>query len=175
MVANIFSYAQAVAPCLICIDEVEEMLASNTDPQIGAEEGISIQFLKHMSAVKDSGHSVWVVAATSRPWNLSPAMRRRFTSRIYVPLPEKKDVLKLLKSRLKGLERTKSLSGRNRFELEKGVLGQDLDVMTTTYFKKPRKQYLSGDDVVQSVETIRRVLLEELEQADARFFKEVCI
>lgn len=46
-------------------------------------------------------------------------------------------------------------------------------MLTFNYFKKLRRQYLSGDDVVQAVKAIRRALLRELLEADDRFFKKV--
>lgn len=94
VVANIFAHAQAVAPCLIFIDEVEEMLGSNRDTQTGAEQGVEIQFLKHMSLLQDSRAKVWILAATNRPWTLSQAMCRRFSEAIICPLPEQPNVLK---------------------------------------------------------------------------------
>ena len=173
MVANIFSQAQSVAPCLIWIDQVEELLAFNTASHIGAEEGISVQFLKHMTAVRDSGQKVWIVAATNKPWNLSPPMLRRFTSRIYVSLPDKHDVLMLLKKRLKFVRQTKTCSGHQPYTLDKEVLGEEMDKLTNKYFKYPRQRYLSGDDIVRGVQTIPQALLEELKKSGARIFKKV--
>jgi vacuolar protein-sorting-associated protein 4 len=36
----------------------------------------------------DSGNKLLVLGATNLPWDLDPAIRRRFERRIYIPLPE---------------------------------------------------------------------------------------
>ena len=146
------------------MDEVEGTLAS---------EGITIAFSKCMSEVRDSGLEITIVATTNKPWKLSSAMLRRFTAKIYVSLPEKKHVLKLLKNSLKRLEQRETPSGRQPFTLEKAVLGETLDKLTTEYFRKPQERYLTGDEVVQSVNTIGETLSEELLQSGARIFKKV--
>lgn len=160
MVANIFSQAQAIAPCLIWIDEAEKLL--------GAEESISAQLRKYMTAVRDSGQEVWIVAATNKPWKLSEPIVRRFTNRIYVSLPDKQDALMLLRNSLRSLQQTTTTSGHHPYTLNKGVLGEKLDQLMGKYCSQPQQRYLSCDDVVRSVETIPRALLEELKKSGAR-------
>lgn len=80
------------------------MLSTNGNLTTGVEHGINAQFLKLMSVVFDSGDDVWIVAAANRPWALSAAMSRRFSEKIYVSLPEKRDALNLVKETSKNPE-----------------------------------------------------------------------
>lgn len=41
-----------------------------------------------MNGVGNDQEGVLVLGATNIPWDLDPAMRRRFEKRIYIPLPE---------------------------------------------------------------------------------------
>ena len=173
IVAKIFSHAKAIAPCVMLIDKVEEMLALDPNSKSDAGKGINVQLMICMSALKDSGDKVWIIGTTNKPWDLSLGIRRRFTERIYVPLPEKEDVLKLLKYRLRSLTLSQTRARREPFALEKAVLGQELDVLVTDYFRKPQKQHLSGDEVLQSMDTIPETLSQELLLSDARIFKKV--
>ena len=42
-----------------------------------------------MQGVGHDQTGVLTLGATNCPWDLDPAIRRRFTKRIYIPLPEK--------------------------------------------------------------------------------------
>lgn len=41
-----------------------------------------------MDGVGHNGGKLLVLGATNLPWELDPAIRRRFERRIYIPLPE---------------------------------------------------------------------------------------
>jgi len=45
------------------------------------------EFLQRMNDVLDQ-EGILVLAATNRPWDLDPAVRRRFEKRVYIPLPD---------------------------------------------------------------------------------------
>lgn len=49
---------------------------------------IKTEFLVQMQGVSNNMDNVLVLAATNVPWEIDPAMRRRFEKRIYIPLPE---------------------------------------------------------------------------------------
>ncbi len=42
-----------------------------------------------MEGVGKEGNRLLVLGATNLPWELDPAVRRRFERRIYIPLPAK--------------------------------------------------------------------------------------
>ena len=51
-----------------------------------------------MQGVGNDTTGVLVLGATNLPWALDPAVRRRFEKRVYIPLPDIKGRLALLKN-----------------------------------------------------------------------------
>lgn len=50
---------------------------------------IKTEFLVQMDGVgKSTDQQILVLGATNIPWELDPAIRRRFEKRVYIPLPE---------------------------------------------------------------------------------------
>lgn len=49
---------------------------------------IKTEFLVQMDGVGSNQSGVLVLGATNVPWELDPAMRRRFEKRVYIALPE---------------------------------------------------------------------------------------
>jgi vacuolar protein-sorting-associated protein 4 len=50
-----------------------------------------------MQGVGNDCQDVLVLGATNLPWALDPAVRRRFEKRVYIPLPDIKGRLAMLK------------------------------------------------------------------------------
>ena len=50
-----------------------------------------------MEGVSNHANRLLVLGATNLPWELDPAIRRRFERRIYIPLPEPESRLALFK------------------------------------------------------------------------------
>lgn len=55
------------------------------------------EFLIQMQGVGNDCTDVLVLGATNLPWALDPAVRRRFEKRVYIPLPDIKGRLAMLK------------------------------------------------------------------------------
>ncbi|KXZ44936.1 hypothetical protein GPECTOR_60g713 [Gonium pectorale] len=76
LLAALFAVAQAHAPSIIFIDEMDGLA---------------------------SGRGVMVLAATNCPWDLDPALRRRLEKRIHIGLPDAPQRLALLRLHLRGV------------------------------------------------------------------------
>ncbi|KAI0271710.1 P-loop containing nucleoside triphosphate hydrolase protein [Gloeopeniophorella convolvens] len=77
LVKQLFQMARESKPAIIFIDE-------------GESEGsrrIKTEFLVQMNGVGHDDTGVLVLGATNIPWQLDPAIKRRFEKRIYIPLP----------------------------------------------------------------------------------------
>ena len=83
---------------VIFIDEVDS-LARRRDGQTGASAGVVASATNTLLQVMDgiqSYNNVIVLAATNYPWNIDSAVLRRFSQKIYVPLPTEDDIVLLL-------------------------------------------------------------------------------
>lgn len=74
----------AVVKSVLFLDEVEAIAKSREQ---GGEERAVTTLLQQMDGFKSSGN-VLVMAATNFPWTLDSAFLRRFTSRVFVDLPD---------------------------------------------------------------------------------------
>ncbi len=78
--AKIVAKAKTHAPAVIFVDEIEGLCQAKA-------QWLRKSFLEEMCGKAGSEEEVWLFAATSQPWDLDEAVRRRFIKRIMVPLP----------------------------------------------------------------------------------------
>ena len=88
LVKTLFEMARAETRSIIFIDEVDSLCGSRGSGESEASRRIKTEFLVQMDGVGSQGGQVLVLGATNCPWDLDPAIRRRFERRIYIPLPE---------------------------------------------------------------------------------------
>jgi len=102
MVKALFAVARYLQPSVVFIDEVDSLLSKRKDDENEALRRLKTEFLVQLDGVGsgDGTDLVFVMGATNRPQDLDEAALRRFTKRIYVPLPEKDTRLTILKNLL---------------------------------------------------------------------------
>ncbi|GIL89001.1 hypothetical protein Vretifemale_16909 [Volvox reticuliferus] len=103
LLATLFAVAQAHAPAIIFIDEVDALGgARGVDGEHEASRRFKAELLQQMDGLA-SGRGVMVLAATNCPWDLDPALRRRLEKRIHIGLPDAAQRLALLQLHLRGV------------------------------------------------------------------------
>jgi SpoVK/Ycf46/Vps4 family AAA+-type ATPase len=91
MVRALFSVARTRQPSVVFIDEIDSILSSRSEGQHEASRRLETEFLVQMDGVNGNAEErVILIGATNRPQELDEAVRRRFTKRIYVDLPNGK-------------------------------------------------------------------------------------
>jgi vacuolar protein-sorting-associated protein 4 len=88
LVKQMFEMARESKPSIVFIDEIDSLCTSRSEGESESSRRIKTEFLVQMDGVGSSQGGVLVLGATNVPWELDPAMRRRFEKRVYIALPE---------------------------------------------------------------------------------------
>ncbi|AMD20804.1 HDR062Cp [Eremothecium sinecaudum] len=108
LVKALFYLAKRLAPSIIFVDEIDSLLSSRYDNEHESSRRIKTEFLVQWSSLTsatakesawgEESRTVLVLAATNLPWTIDEAAIRRFSRRLYIPLPEFETRLQHLKS-----------------------------------------------------------------------------
>lgn len=92
-VRNLFRRAFLARPCVIFFDEFESLVARRGADSTGVTDRIVNQFLTLMDGVEALSDEVFIIATTSRPDMIDPAVVRpgRLDTHIYCPPPNEQD------------------------------------------------------------------------------------
>jgi len=85
----LFALAYEKAPAVIFIDEIDSIMGARGGQEHEASRRLKTEFLVQFDGVNsDPSKQMLVLAATNRPQDLDEAALRRFTRRIFMPLPD---------------------------------------------------------------------------------------
>ncbi len=93
----LFQMARAARPSIIFIDEIDSIAGNRSSEENEVSRRVKTELLIQMQGVGNDVTDVLVLGATNLPWALDPAVRRRFEKRVYIPLPEIKGRLAMIK------------------------------------------------------------------------------
>lgn len=99
---------------------------------------IKTEFLVQMQGVGKGNQGLLVIGATNTPWELDPAIRRRFEKRVYIPLPEAQARTTMFKIHVGATP--SSLKDADFVELGKatdGYSGSDISVLVRDALYEP--------------------------------------
>ena len=114
---------------------------------------IKTEFLVQMDGVGSSMAGVLVLGATNVPWELDPAMRRRFEKRVYISLPEQNARAMMFKLNLG--DTTHSLTEENFEELgaaTEGFSGSDISTLVREALMEPLRKCQSAKQFLKCSE-----------------------
>ncbi len=129
MLKALFAMAKEHAPSIVFIDEINGILPANPGKDNNESLLVLNSFLTGMTAITRMEESVVVIGATNNPESIKDAALGRFSSRIYVPLPNSDERLQLFKLFAKEAQYECELSKKELKQLVKnthGYSGRDL-------------------------------------------------
>ena len=88
LVRQMFEMAREAKPAIIFVDEIDSLCTARSEGESESSRRIKTEFLVQMDGVGNTHGGILVLGATNIPWELDPAMRRRFEKRIYIALPD---------------------------------------------------------------------------------------
>ena len=85
--ANIFKEARIRKPCIIFIDEIDSIASTRVADENASVRRLKTELLKQLDGMGSDNDGVLFLGATNKPWDIDPAMRRRFEKKIFIGLP----------------------------------------------------------------------------------------
>jgi vacuolar protein-sorting-associated protein 4 len=140
LVRQLFEMARAETRSIIFVDEVDSLCGNRDGNESEASRRVKTEFLVQMDGVgnQQQAGQVLVLGATNCPWDLDPAIRRRFERRIYIPLPEPDARTKMFKLNIGSTPH--SLNEQDYVglgERTSGFSGADISVLTRDALLQP--------------------------------------
>lgn len=80
LVKQLFQMARENKPSIVFIDEVDSLCGTRGEGESEASRRIKTEFLVQMNGVGNDMDGVLVLGATNIPWQLDPAIRRRWVN-----------------------------------------------------------------------------------------------
>ena len=159
-VRDLFKEAQAIAPCIIFIDEIDA-IGKSRDNAMGSNderEQTLNQLLAEMDGF-DTDKGLLILAATNRPEILDPALLRpgRFDRRIIVDKPDLKGRVDILKVHAKDVKMDETVDLEAIALATSGAVGSDLANMineAAINAVKHGRKVVSQEDLFEAVEVV---------------------
>lgn len=154
-VRALFDLARQNKPAVIFLDEIDSLLSARGDGEQESTRRVKTEFLVQMQGVGKDDNGILVLGATNIPWDLDPAVRRRFQKKIYISLPEHEARYVMFKLNLGKTphvlseediedlsERTEGFSGSDIATLTQEAIYEPLrKCQKASYFKKINGKY----------------------------------
>ena len=159
-VRDLFKQANASAPCIIFIDEIDA-IGKSRDSRFGGNderEQTLNQLLSEMDGF-DPASGIMVLGATNRPEILDPALLRpgRFDRRVIVEKPDLKGRVNILKVHAKDVQLDDSVDFEEIGLATSGAVGADLANMVNEAAitaVKHKRDKVSQQDLFEAVEVV---------------------
>ncbi len=160
-VRDLFKQANAKAPCIIFIDEIDAIGRSRDTRHMGGDserEQTLNQLLSEMDGF-DTSKGIIILAATNRPEVLDKALLRpgRFDRRVIVERPDQRGREDILRVHSKDVKLDETVDLHELASVTSGSVGADLENIINeaalTAVRKGRR-FVSQDDLIESVEVV---------------------
>jgi transitional endoplasmic reticulum ATPase len=167
---EIFEEAQKNAPAIIFIDEIDAIAPKREEVTGEVEKRVVAQLLALMDGLKERGQVI-VIAATNRPDDIDPALRRpgRFDREIAFPVPDKRARREILQVHTRNMPLAEDVNLDELAEVTHGFTGADLAALCREAAMRALRRYLPKIDIES--ERIPAEVLKEMKVTRADFFE----
>jgi len=184
LVRVLFQVARESSPSIIFIDEIDALLSTRkSEGEHEASRRFKTEFMVQMDSIQPKNNntnnnhtSVLMIACTNCPWDVDSAVLRRFSRRIFVPLPDKEARKALVKSLLKTAGKH-SLSKTEISEVVKrlrGFSGSDIQSIASEASFMPLRS-VGSLDAIRTIRAkdVRPISKEDFDKAMGQATKSV--
>ncbi|KAM7208633.1 P-loop containing nucleoside triphosphate hydrolase protein [Naviculisporaceae sp. PSN 640] len=162
-IREFFDEAIRLAPCLLFIDEIDAIAGKRDNANKAMEGRIVAELTTGMDRVKRNapiGKNVVVLAATTRPEYLDPAIRRRFDIEIDIGMPNEPAREQILRSMTRDINLADDVDFKELAKMTPGYVGSDLKTLVNAAISECTNTSL--DSVLSSVRALRSADFPEL-------------
>ncbi|RWS13510.1 Peroxisome biogenesis factor 1-like protein, partial [Dinothrombium tinctorium] len=168
-VRNLFKRAESAKPCILFFDEFDAIAPRRGHDSTGVTDRVVNQILTQMDGVEALAKGVYILAATSRPDLLDPALLRpgRFDKCLYCPIPDKSErqqILNVLSEKLVFesdvkleviAEKTNNFTGA---DLQALLYSSQLEAFQQAQKNKPQSEFENNTNCKTGVKEIFHVM-----------------
>nr|ODN85804.1 vacuolar protein-sorting-associated protein 4 [Cryptococcus depauperatus CBS 7841] len=145
LVKQLFQMAREQKPAIIFIDEIDSLTGTRGEGESEASRRIKTEFLVQMNGVGNEETGVLILGATNIPWQLDPAIKRRFEKRIYIPLPDVQARRRMFEINIGSTPHGLTPADFTHLaELTEGYSGSDVAVIVRDALMQPVRKVLSA-------------------------------
>ncbi len=184
-IREIFEKAEKNAPAIIFIDEIDSIAPKRGEGTDQAEKRIVAQLLTLMDGLKSRGQLV-VMAATNRPDDIDPALRRpgRFDRELRINPPVEDGRKEILQIHTRGMPLADDVDFDELANNTIGYVGADLEVLCKEAALKALKPHLKKfknldeklpAEELEKISVSRRDFIEALKKVEPSAMREVLI
>ncbi|MCF8230525.1 MAG: AAA family ATPase, partial [Bacteroidales bacterium] len=184
---KVFMEAQAHAPAIIFIDEIDAIAPKRED--LGGEKQVEKRVVAQLLSLMDglaSRGKVIVIGATNIPNTIDPALRRpgRFDRELSVAIPDKKGRFEILEIHTRGMPLAEDVSLEKLAAITHGFVGADLEALAReaamTALRKilPKIDYELAEipyDLLMSLDVTMDNFLDAMKEVEPSAIREVFV
>lgn len=140
LVKELYDQARKESPSIIFFDEVDSLATARGQGENDAMRRVKTQLLQAIEGVGTGDELIVTIGATNLPWEIDPAMRRRFERRIMIGLPDKEARAVMFEIHTKGVGLTDDVDFAMLGEISTGYSAADIALICREAMMTPIRE-----------------------------------
>jgi transitional endoplasmic reticulum ATPase len=164
---KIFEEAQARAPSIVFLDEIDAIAPKRAEVQGEVEKRVVAQLLALMDGLKTRGQVI-VIGATNIQQNLDPALRRpgRFDREIEIGIPDRNGRREILEIHTRGMPLAADVDPDHLAGATHGFVGADLEALAREAAMAALRRLMPSIDLASAEVPYERLMELEVTMGD---------